>query len=409
MSRIKIKNFGPILEGFTDNEGWMEIKKVTVFIGNQGSGKSTVAKLISTLKWLEKAIVKGVLQTNNIVSGTQFKKHLAYQKLENYLKENTEISYQGDSLKFEYKMNMFKVLRTDNNEYLLPKIMYVPAERNFLSVVDRPDKLKNLPATLYTFNDEFDAAKNKYSLGIELPFNDTKFIYDKLNKIAHIVNNKKGYKLRLSEASSGFQSTVPLYLTSKYLTEELHSEKDISIKDNSLEDQRKLEKEVKHILDDKSLTPDVRQAYLRQLSARRKPVCLINVVEEPELNLFPSSQKEILFGLIKYANKDVGNRLIITTHSPYIINYLTLSVKAYNVKLTLTDSSQINQMSDIVPLESTVAPDDLVIYQLDENTGVISKLEDYKGLPSDENYLNDGLGETNNLFAQLQQIEKGWQ
>ena len=62
------------------------------------------------------------------------------------------------------------------------RIMYVPAERNFLSVVDRPDKLKNLPATLYTFNDEFDAAKNKFSNGLELPINGTRFVYDKLNK-----------------------------------------------------------------------------------------------------------------------------------------------------------------------------------------------------------------------------------
>ena len=54
MSRIKIKNFGPIREGFVDNDGWMDIEKVTVFIGDQGSGKSTVAKLISTLSGIEK-------------------------------------------------------------------------------------------------------------------------------------------------------------------------------------------------------------------------------------------------------------------------------------------------------------------------------------------------------------------
>ena len=47
MSRIKIKNFGPIREGFLENEGWMDVKKVTVLIGDQGTGKSTVAKLIS--------------------------------------------------------------------------------------------------------------------------------------------------------------------------------------------------------------------------------------------------------------------------------------------------------------------------------------------------------------------------
>ena len=45
MSKIRIENFGPIKEGYPHDEGWMDIKKVTIFIGNQGSGKSTVAKV----------------------------------------------------------------------------------------------------------------------------------------------------------------------------------------------------------------------------------------------------------------------------------------------------------------------------------------------------------------------------
>ena len=66
MSKIKIKNFGPIKAGCTENDGWIDIKKVTLFIGNQGSGKSTVAKLISTLTWLEKAMVRGDRRHNEI-------------------------------------------------------------------------------------------------------------------------------------------------------------------------------------------------------------------------------------------------------------------------------------------------------------------------------------------------------
>lgn len=59
MGRIKIKNFGPIKDGLQDNNGWLDIKKVTLFIGNQGSGKSTIAKLISLFMWIEKALVRG--------------------------------------------------------------------------------------------------------------------------------------------------------------------------------------------------------------------------------------------------------------------------------------------------------------------------------------------------------------
>ena len=69
MSKIKIKNFGPIQEGYKENNGWIDISKVTVFIGNQGSGKSTVAKLISTFTWIEKALVRGDYNKNGLKEG----------------------------------------------------------------------------------------------------------------------------------------------------------------------------------------------------------------------------------------------------------------------------------------------------------------------------------------------------
>ena len=62
MNKIRIKNFGPIKEGYQEEGGWMDIKKVTVFIGNQGSGKSTVAKVVSTLIWMEKALNRGDIE-----------------------------------------------------------------------------------------------------------------------------------------------------------------------------------------------------------------------------------------------------------------------------------------------------------------------------------------------------------
>ena len=79
MSKIRIKNFGPIKEGYkeslpngTINE-WMDVKKVTVFIGNQGSGKSTVAKAISTLTWMEKALSRGDVKKDNLLTNELYK------------------------------------------------------------------------------------------------------------------------------------------------------------------------------------------------------------------------------------------------------------------------------------------------------------------------------------------------
>lgn len=405
MSKIKIKNFGPIKEGYQENDGWIDVKKVTVFIGNQGSGKSTVAKLISTMSWIEKAMVKGVLRQDELNIYNRFLKQIAYQRIDKYIQDNTVIEYQGKAFSFSFKNGNFKASKSKTNGYLLPKIMYVPAERNFLSTVDRPDKLKNLPNTLYTFNDEYDAAKELYASGIELPINKVSFEFDKLNKIAHIVGYENKYKIRLSEASSGFQSTVPLYLVSKYLCERLNAEEDPSIKENSLEEQKKLEKEMKLILEDTQIAPDIRQAYLRQLSAKRKPVSFLNIVEEPEENLFPSSQQNILNSLLDFNNRNEGNKLILTTHSPYLISYLTLAVEANKLKSKVNTDLLRNKLNDIVPLNSTLNGEDLVVYQLKEFEGIVEKLNTYQGLPSDTNFLNTGLTESNDLFSELLDIE----
>jgi predicted ATPase len=415
MSKIRIKNFGPIKDGFTETlpngtvNDWLDVKKVTVFIGNQGSGKSTVAKLISTLAWIEKAIEKRILKQDELSLYNRFLKQLAYQRIDKYINANSEIEFIGNAYSMKFKDGVFTATKSSTNGYRLPKIMYVPAERSFLSVFDRPDKVKKLPLPVYTFNEEFDTAKHLYAEGLELPINKVRFEFDKFNKIAHIVGDENSYKIRLSEASSGFQSIVPLYLVSKYLMDKIENKiEDETIQEESLEEQKKIDKQVKAILDDPELTEDIKQSYLRQLSSNKKPSCFINIVEEPEQNLFPSSQQKILNVLLEINNRNENNKLIMTTHSPYLINYLTLTVKAEMVKSNLNSESSRNKLSEIVPLESTLNAENLIIYELNEADGSIKKLPDYKGLPSDENYLNSGLEDSNELFAQLQEIEKGW-
>lgn len=403
MSKIKIKNFGPIKGGYQKDDGWLDVKKVTVFIGEQGSGKSSIAKLISTLSWIEKAMVKGQIGQNDLSVYNRFIKQLNYQRIHHYINDHTEIEYRGNAFTFKYSQKVFKAQKSGENSYSLPKIMYVPAERNFLSAVDRPDKLKNLPSTLFTFLDEYDNARNLYWKGVELPIGKVKFEYDKQHKIAHL--SGEGYKLRLSEASSGFQSTVPLYLVSKYLAESMNRETDVSVNVSSIEEQRKLQKEIKRILDDPKLSEEVKQESLRHLSAKYKPSCFFNIIEEPEQNLFPQSQRQILNALLEFNNIGVGNKLILTTHSPYLIIYLSLAVKTAIIKDNIKNDELRDKVERIVPLKSVVKPNDFVIYELDEKEGTIIKLEDYKGLPSDENYLNQKVAESNELFANLLEIE----
>ena len=65
-----------------------------------------------------------------------------------------------------------------------------------------------------------------------------------------------------------------------------------------------------------------------------------------------------------------------------------------------------NELSSLFPLESTINDTDLAIYELDETNGTIKILPNYKGLPSDENELNEQLDESNEVFAQLLEFQQ---
>ena len=65
------------------------------FIGNQGSGKSTVAKLISVFMWLEKALIRGDIKAP--VSHVDFIELFSFHRVQDYLEPNSEIEYIGNN------------------------------------------------------------------------------------------------------------------------------------------------------------------------------------------------------------------------------------------------------------------------------------------------------------------------
>jgi predicted ATPase len=402
MSRIRIKNFGPVKKGLQDDDGWIDIKKVTVFIGNQGSGKSTVAKVISTLTWLEKAINRGDIQD---LSNIKFCDFFEYQRAKNYFKNNTEIEYIGDKFEIRYISGSLPEITPvqGSDEYVVPKIMYVPAERNFLSVIENAFGVKNLPDTLHTFAEELKKAHIEINEKLlPLPIGTVSFKYNKENEASFLKGDD--FEINLLEASSGYQSFVPLYLVTKFLSEELQKGDKVKVSLNVNQSVRR-EAERAVIISDKNLSAEEKNIKYKEIDEKYFSSCFINIVEEPEQNLFPTSQWEILKNLITFNNETNGNKLILTTHSPYIINYLTLFVKGYNLQKQLKNDASRERLNAIIPLKSAVNPDDLAIYELDETNGLIRRLGNYKGLPSDENYLNEQLAASNERFSELLDME----
>ncbi|MFK7982910.1 MAG: AAA family ATPase [Saprospiraceae bacterium] len=420
MSRIKIKNFGPIKEGCLENDGWLDLRKVTLFIGNQGSGKSTIAKLISIFKWMEKVLVRGDFTIDLFTQSAKFKEvYCAYHKIQNYFKEDTALHYQGNAYQIDFLNGQLRIIANDTSSYELPQIMYVPAERNFISTIRNPELLKLSSDALTEFLVEFDNAKRQiHSNGMNLPINNAIVVYDDLKDELNIKG--EDYKISLIESSSGFQSIVPLYIVSNILTYSLEHLlikgntsyiKKLATKPMSSEELKRFKKGVSTIWANDDLTDDQRRVALSALSSKFNKSAFINIVEEPEQNLFPKSQQQLLNSLLKLNNVSKGNELIMTTHSPYIINYLTIAIQGMalqqKINATKHTNGALSKLHEVVPENATISAKDVVIYQLNEKNGRIEKLDNYEGVPSDDNYLNQSLAVGNELFDTLLEIEQG--
>ena len=386
MSNITIRNFGAIKE----QSAPIEIKKVTFFIGNQGSGKSTVAKLIATFMWIEKALFKESYNPQWFEKNNTFRDlFLSYHRLENYLKEDTYIQYTGSAFSITYTKGQLSFEKKEM-AYALPQLMYVPSERNFISYMKSMRELKVASAALNDFLAAYTYTKEKVT-EMPLPINESYLLYDKNRDTLYVKGDD--YRVQLSEASSGFQSLVPLFLVSDYLVN--------SVKDKtepmSIEERKQFEKQIKEIYANPHFTEEQRRSAANALSEKFNKTSFVNIVEEPEQNLFPTSQRDMLYSLLKINNEIEANKLIITTHSPYLVNYISVVVEAGNIR----NEANKEQIGKIIPISALVKSEDLAIYELDEKEGTVKLLGDYNGIPSDENMLNLQIDETNNLFADL--------
>ena len=396
MSSIIIKNFGAIKM----HNAPIEIKKVTFFIGNQGSGKSTVAKLIATFMWIEKALVRGDYDKKWFERKNRFKNtFLPYHRIENYLKKDTFIQYEGEAYIITYEDEFLKLEEKKNNNYSLPQIMYVPSERNFIAYVKSPKELKLSSEALKEFLTEFDNSKEIVK-NLELPINTINKVildYDKLNDTLNLKG--EDYKIKLTEASSGFQSFVPIHMVSCYLAKSVKKQSEVKV-GMSGEEKDRFRKEVEQIYKNELFTDEQKRIAISVLSKKFNKTSFVNIVEEPEQNLFPTSQGNMLYSLLKINNEIADNKLIITTHSPYLVNYVSLAVEAGKLKQGVI-AEKGGRLNEIVPINA----DDLAIYQLKEEDGTIKLLDSYEGIPSDENFLNDEIGRTNELFADLLDLQ----
>ena len=375
--RLIVKSFGPVKD--------LDIifKKVTLFIGDQGTGKSCLAKLFSMFKWTEKVLSQKKYKLSYFEQYNRFKTKLcAYHRIESFIYENSYIKFEGNLYDFLYENGNFSVTEKNRDIKGISKVMYVPAERSIVSVAENKSKLlKELPDSSETFSDEFVNAKKFFQSGYNLPFEGLRFEYDSLNDTGWI--HGANYKVRLINASSGIQSSLPMCIVSEYLSSKISDKEEVKL---SKEEKDKLEKRVAEIMQNEEFSDSIKDMMIRQLSDANRYNQLINIVEEPELNLFPRSQMEVLKSLIYNNASSDENMLVFTTHSPYslaIINTMIMGAKAY----ANANEELRNQIESILPVKYQINDDNIAAYRLSSsdaiycqsvinpNTGLVSKNE----------------------------------
>ena len=122
MKHIVIHSVGPIVDADID------LKQISVIIGPQSLGKSTILKVASYCTWVEKNIE--LQQDPSLFDGEKFIQPLmTFHKMGDYFNANSRISYESDYMRFSYN-HLKKTFSFEWKEarwnYRRTKISYIP-------------------------------------------------------------------------------------------------------------------------------------------------------------------------------------------------------------------------------------------------------------------------------------------
>ena len=334
MLKLIVKNFGVLRD--ID----IELNHTNLFIGDNGSGKSVLAKLITIVTNEVPEKILGQFKEFN-VDFISNKTVILFKEDENLL-----LHIEGGKLKYHQPSKYKKNLESLDNIEVLDGLesQYIPAERNLISIFNQ--SISNilsakipLPDTLLKFSSEYNKARKEIK---ELSLLNMKYVNKNGNDL--IYYNDKNY-LSLENSSSGMQTALPMYLTLKYFSSSYS-----------------------HI-----------------------------IIEEPELNLFPKTQIEAVKYIIENTTK---NDSYIMTHSPYVLSILNTLLFAH--KASSTNDILNDKISKVIPREQQINPNEFCAYLIEN--GVSKSIKGKSTGMIQENVIDDIGGMIDEEFSKLMDI-----
>jgi hypothetical protein len=416
MAHLIIRNIGPL------KEVKLDLNRINVFIGPQSSGKSTIAKIISFCSWFEKnTILEATLKSNF------YKDLLSFHNLEdNYFNNDSYIEYKTDCCHIIFPgKDMDKLsVKVDVNSmhpFKNRKIEYIPAERNFVTLPgigkynDSKDNILNFLYDWFLAKQETEESK-KY----QLPLNSlhASYFYNK-DKDEDNISLESGQTIGLRHASSGLMSITPLLLVFDYIMNGVYHKKRIKTPFEIVNTRRMIELNdiaTKEEYEELLKGADIISNFYKNNKSSESPMDKINsmeeqlinaigiysdynssmvIIEEPELNLFPQTQQDLVYYMLKtITSSEREHQLTLTTHSPYILFALNNCVMGGLIGNKIPQVEKVEYHSS----SSWIDPKKVSIYEIHD--GMIQCIQDEDGILKD-NYLNKAYKENSTEYLSL--------
>lgn len=379
---ITIKNFGPIKEIEID-----DIRPFTIFIGESGSGKSTVIKVIVLFRWMYKLInIRSYLRHANISQSPislDFKPFLKNNGLSDYLKDDTEIIYKRGNNIISYKSALETNITIPENDLSLEKMCFIADKRNLIpDILSSKKKNKNeIPISFYleeTFND-FNIA-NDFITELNIDYLGVKYFSEKTNSgikyYIKSISEDEDYTINFEDSSSGTQTVTPLAVIIEYFSKHYNF------------NERFNEIIFKYMARNDSL-----KDFRAGLNIGDIPHRHIHLhIEEPELSLYPESQLSLINFIVNrcFINKseDYNISLMLATHSPYIVNYLNLLILA-------------EKKGQLINNEANLKLDNVEVYEIID--GYLNNLKRDESFIIDTSPLSEPIASIYNQYNLLKQ------